>query len=221
MWGSTPVDNYCERLGPGLWAEPLNALTNLAFLVAAWSIWRLASKRGVLTARVWILIFLVATVGIGSALFHTFADTLTLWADIIPILIFQLVFLWLYMRELMEIRRSYAAGALALFLAAALGGEFVPEVLNGSLTYLPALLVLVILGIYHYRCDMVERALMLIAAGVFLLSLTFRTMDSGICAYVPFGTHFLWHVLNATLLYLVSRAYVLNAGPRRTHAAQA
>jgi hypothetical protein len=26
-----PIDAYCERLGPGLWAEPLNALTNLAF----------------------------------------------------------------------------------------------------------------------------------------------------------------------------------------------
>ena len=30
-----PIDAYCERLGPGLWAEPLNAVTNLAFLVAA------------------------------------------------------------------------------------------------------------------------------------------------------------------------------------------
>lgn len=25
------IDIYCERLGPGLWAEPLNALTNAAF----------------------------------------------------------------------------------------------------------------------------------------------------------------------------------------------
>jgi hypothetical protein len=30
-----PIDAYCERLGPGLWAEPLNAVTNLAFIVAA------------------------------------------------------------------------------------------------------------------------------------------------------------------------------------------
>ena len=31
----TPIDNYCERLGPGLWAEPLNAATNGAVLAAA------------------------------------------------------------------------------------------------------------------------------------------------------------------------------------------
>ena len=30
-----PLDGYCERLGPGLWAEPLNFLSNAAFLVAA------------------------------------------------------------------------------------------------------------------------------------------------------------------------------------------
>jgi hypothetical protein len=33
------VDIYCERLGPGLWAEPLNAVTNVAFFVAAWLAW--------------------------------------------------------------------------------------------------------------------------------------------------------------------------------------
>ena len=29
------IDGYCERLDPSFWAEPLNAWTNLAFLLAA------------------------------------------------------------------------------------------------------------------------------------------------------------------------------------------
>ena len=29
------MDNYCERVGPEFWSEPLNAVTNAAFLVAA------------------------------------------------------------------------------------------------------------------------------------------------------------------------------------------
>lgn len=215
MWGGTPVDIYCERLGAGLWAEPLNALTNLAFIAAAWLIWRLASRRDALSVRGLILAVLVATVGVGSGLFHTFANTLTMWLDIIPILVFQLVFLWLYFRDLIGMSSAYAAGALVVFLAAALGGEFFPEVLNGSLVYVPALIVLVILGVYHYRRRMTERGLMLLAAGVFFLSLTFRTMDASICPYVPLGTHFLWHVLNAVLLYIVSRAYLMNARPTR------
>ena len=33
------VDHYCERTDPGIWAEPLNALTNLAFIIAAWLLW--------------------------------------------------------------------------------------------------------------------------------------------------------------------------------------
>ena len=32
---STPIDLYCERTDASLWAEPANALTNTAFLVAA------------------------------------------------------------------------------------------------------------------------------------------------------------------------------------------
>jgi hypothetical protein len=33
---------YCERLGPGLLAEPLNAVTNGSFPIAAWAAMSLA-----------------------------------------------------------------------------------------------------------------------------------------------------------------------------------
>jgi hypothetical protein len=32
---STPIDLYCERTDASFWAEPANALTNAAFLIAA------------------------------------------------------------------------------------------------------------------------------------------------------------------------------------------
>ena len=38
------IDIYCERLEPGLWAEPLNAVTNAAFFIAAFFAWRLLKK---------------------------------------------------------------------------------------------------------------------------------------------------------------------------------
>ena len=31
-----PIDLYCERTTALLWAEPVNALSNLGFLLAAW-----------------------------------------------------------------------------------------------------------------------------------------------------------------------------------------
>ncbi len=42
---------------------------------------------------------------------------------------------------------------------------------------------------------------MLVTAGIFLVSLAFRTVDVASCGSLPLGTHFLWHVLNAVVLY--------------------
>lgn len=38
----TSLDLYCERCSPDFWAEPVNALTNISFLVAAFFGRRLA-----------------------------------------------------------------------------------------------------------------------------------------------------------------------------------
>ena len=46
---------------------------------------------------------------------------------------------------------------------------------------------------------------MLIAAAIFIVSLALRIVDLDICDAFPLGTHFLWHVLNAVLLYLLLR----------------
>jgi len=67
------VDQYCERMGPEFWAEPVNAVTNLAFVLAALVVW----PRAVGLGRV-LAVILVA-IGIGSFLFHTFAQP---WAGV-------------------------------------------------------------------------------------------------------------------------------------------
>jgi hypothetical protein len=82
------MDVYCERVGPGLLAEPLNAVSNVSFLLAAWAAWVLAKRTGALSAGVRVLIALAASVGIGSILWHTYPVMLTLMLDIVPILIF-------------------------------------------------------------------------------------------------------------------------------------
>jgi hypothetical protein len=38
------------------------------------------------------------------------------------------------------------------------------------------------------------------AAGIFAVSLAFRTLDGPLCAAIPVGTHFIWHLLNAIVL---------------------
>ena len=83
------VDGYCERLDPGLWAEPLNAVTNLAFLIAAFAAWRLVRHDGLPLAK--LLVLILTLIGIGSGLFHTFATIWASLADTLPILAFILM----------------------------------------------------------------------------------------------------------------------------------
>src|SRR5512139_1525468 len=93
------IDLYCERLGVGLMAEPANALTNAAFFIAAYLLWRAWRRQNPRSPGLLLLIALVVAIGIGSSLFHTFA---TVWArvlDEVPILLFQLAFMWLYARR--------------------------------------------------------------------------------------------------------------------------
>ncbi len=204
------LDLYCERLGPGLWAEPINTTTNLAFFISAWVTWRMTNQLRALSVGVWLLIGLIGAIGMGSGLFHVFA---THWArvlDAAPILLFQLVYVWLYCRRIVQMRFESAAGLLAAYVVAAYFGRQFPHLLNGSLIYAPAAVVLLALGLYHCGTRRVERFLVLNATGVFFVSITFRTIDISICSHFPIGSHFLWHIFNAVLLYLLMRALLAN-----------
>ncbi|MCX4188600.1 ceramidase domain-containing protein [Methylophaga sp. OBS4] len=201
---------YCERTSPEFWAEPVNALTNLLFFVSAWFSWRRTNSLGTRSLGVWLLLALICAISVGSFLFHTFATNWAQLMDELPILLFQLVYLWLYCREVARFKPFYVVGILLGFFIAALIGRQFPQVLNGSLIYAPAMIVLLVLGIYHMATRRIERYIVLITAGVFIVSLTFRTIDNAICPYFPLGSHFMWHVCNAFILYLLLRALLAN-----------
>ncbi len=203
------IDIYCERLGPGLWAEPVNALTNLAFFISAFFVWRLAKQREMLTTHAWLLILLILGIGVGSSLFHTFATGWARLMDELSILLFQIVYLWLYCRRLIGLRPRISAGLVLAFFLITLATPQFSHLLNGSLGYAPAFVVLTGLGIYHFRHAQTEHSILGWAILVFALSLTLRTLDMALCESVVLGTHFLWHLLNGLLLYLVSRGFLL------------
>jgi hypothetical protein len=47
-----------------------------------------------------------------------------------------------------------------------------------------------------------------LAAAVFVISLAFRTVDRAVCGTFPLGTHFIWHLLNAVVLFVLLRAAI-------------
>jgi hypothetical protein len=50
----------------------------------------------------------------------------------------------------------------------------------------------------------------MLAAIVGVCSLFCRAIDKEICPQFEFGSHFLWHTLNATLLYILLKQIVRN-----------
>lgn len=221
---------YCERLGsPVFWAEPLNALTNAGFLLAAGLSFWLWHQRQPRDQAGLVLIGLIIAIGIGSFLFHTIPNRITVLMDVVPIQGFILLYLGLAIRRFLGAPFWLALAFPLLFLGAAF--LFVeamgPRSLRGSIGYVPALLALFGFGLAMARRSLgvaglrpglwddaarrVARALLL-AGGLFTMSLTLRTLDQPLCSAWPYGLHFLWHLLNATVLGLLALA-ALRAGP--------
>ena len=204
------IDLYCERLGSGLWAEPINALSNISFLLAAGAAWYLAHRLGVLSLAIWLLISLLVAIGVGSSLFHTWATPLAKLLDVTPIALFQIAYLWIYSRQVIKLKSIWAVLLLILLLGSMIFTRQFTQSLNGSIVYAPGLSILGGLGLYHWQQRKRGRLLLLTATGVFLIALFFRTIDLAICPYWAVGTHFLWHLLNGVVLYLSMKALIEN-----------
>jgi hypothetical protein len=207
------VDAYCERTGPEFWAEPVNALTNLAFLVAA-----LAMLGPALRARdagALVLVAILGAIGIGSFLFHTLAVRWAGLADVLPILAFILAYVWLASRRFLGLSRFAALLPLAAFLpvSAAIAWAM-PRLIGpvgGSEGYLGTLAYLAAYAVILLPASPATGGRLLAAALLLALSLTARSLDGALCDRVPLGTHFLWHLLNALLLGRVIAAMLAHA----------
>jgi len=223
------LSEYCERTVSGFWGEPLNALSNGAFLLAAllaYVIWRREASRD---WPAFVLVLVVFTIAIGSFLFHTRPSPATAAADVIPIQCFVVGYLVLALRRFLGANWLVVGLAVAgLFGLSALVGRVGDRAIAGTLAYVPGLVALFSIGIALVvraqlaalgmrRPEAVAEAAraglraayagrwLLAAALVFLVSLTFRMIDRPLCAHWSIGTHFLWHICNALVLFLLLR----------------
>lgn len=205
---SQKVFAYCERgLSPAFWAEPVNATTNAAFLIAALAalalLYREPNHKRTLTRH--LLIALVFIIGVGSFLFHTFATRWAAVADVAPIGIFMLAYLVFALRRFVGANVFWSLVGLALFIGAMMAagrlqcwdGQVgfnldIPEgargrCLNGSVGYLPAWASMLLIGGYltAFASDAYARRrtgpLVLSAGLVFTVSVAFRSLDMALC----------------------------------------
>jgi hypothetical protein len=194
------VNGYCERTDASYWSEPLNAVSNVAFLIAAALCWRITARDP--GAR--LLVVILAAIGVGSYLFHTHAQAWAMLADVLPIQAFILVYIYLATVRFLAappwagLAAAVAFVPLSSLVAAGIRALFGP--LNGSVGYMPVLLLVLAYALALARRAPATARGMAIGAAILALSLTFRTIDEAVCARVPLGTHFLWHLLNGVML---------------------
>jgi hypothetical protein len=281
------IDIYCERVGAAFWAEPVNALTNIAFILAGLAALRAQGRRGAAglgrealaaglmaaglvafvshtIALVWALagngppaalvvpVYLASVgfvgagliamphrfaapapdwavawlagnavvVGIGSFLFHTFATPWAALSDSGPILMFIIGYFAVAMHRFAGLRWRDAGlatlgavvGMVLLSWALREARALLPPdlaVYANSTSYYPACVALLLVGLWLGRARAHPAGPVLVrAAGIFAVSLVFRTMDGPLCGWIPIGTHFLWHLFNALLLWVLISALV-------------
>jgi hypothetical protein len=228
---------YCERgTSVALGGEPINAVSNVAFVLAALMGLQLLEwrPRAEQTADHFLLIGFVALIGIGSFAFHLFATQETELLDVMPIAVFTLVYLGFALNRFLGVPPGWMVllviGFTAIMAAASQvkcwdGGigfpgpevQGVKSCLNGSVFYLPALGALIVVGLLLEERRHPAAPYVLWAAAIFAISLTLRSLDLALCDKVliegqEVGTHAVWHVLTALALFLLLRAS-LEGGP--------
>ncbi|MXQ06478.1 hypothetical protein GQ651_01320 [Alphaproteobacteria bacterium GH1-50] len=192
-------DNYCERTDLTYWSEPLNALTNIAFLVAAVVMWRRTG--GLRDGR--ILSAILFAIGIGSWLFHTHATVWAVTLDVIPIILFSLFYIFLANRDFWGWPVPAAILGAALYIPFSAAANQVFDALpffRISSGYWPLpLIIFFYAGLLATRDRRLGGNLAL-GASILCVSLTFRSVDEMFCETTRIGTHFVWHCLNAVML---------------------
>ena len=130
-----------------------------------------------------------------------------MWFDVVPIALFQILFLWLAGNRMLGLSRLASVALIIGVVGSSFALFPLHKPLNGSLFYLPPLLALLTVGLVWSKRTNCEPYLLVGAACCFAVAVIARSVDM----IVPwhFGSHFLWHVMNGVVVYLALRAWIV------------
>ncbi len=232
---------YCERgTAGGLWAEPVNAASNILFLLVVlagiWMYGKLPAARK--SADHILLIGLVLLTGLGSLSFHLLASQWSELAHMAPLVLFLAVFLAFALGRFLDVPPGWSFVIVSLFVLASGAGltmscgtvdqalqplwsvtagakEGATSCLNGTFGYLPALIVLLVLAVLLRVQRHKAAPSLMLSTLLFLVSMIFHMIDHLYCTELKIaghviGTHFVWHGLNALVLLTLLRASMIH-----------
>lgn len=199
-------DGYCERTDFTYWSEPLNAMTNASFIIAAILMWTRVAH--LFWGRV--LCAVLFAIGVGSYLFHTHATAWAALADVAPIGIFILVYLFVVNRHMVGwplwASMIGVLGFLPFAAGITLALDPVPFFGTSNFYWSVPILLLAYAALYRRQMPHTARGFV-IGAAILSLSITLRSLDMPLCDAFPVGTHIFWHILNGIMLGWMIEVY--------------
>jgi hypothetical protein len=192
---------YCETLSAtsaSFPVEPMNTISNGVIVMFGLAALYLVVKRAPRAVDLYVLCALLIATGIGSGIWHGFRNREALFWEVQSGLffLFALVFFWA--------RRLWSYLGAALFLGLFYAGfAYSREYWNSTIfgfevqrwVAIAPIVILAGIALITQTYMHSKRAAFYssVALSSALVALSFRTMDLTVCAYIPFGTHFLWH----------------------------
>lgn len=184
-------------------AEPINFLSN-AVIILLGLIGLLYAWRHKAGTDVWMLAALLTATGVGSALWHGFRTPLSLAVDVVPGLLFLLLFVYVWARRVWGVYG--ASGYLGAFFAGTLFLSWITQLVMPFRGPPVGVVITAILGAGYliYRTRRVSSKVLTLGVATLIYALIayfFRSIDLYTCAYILIGTHFLWHILLSTAAF--------------------
>ncbi len=212
----TRFPHYCESY-QHLWLnEPLNIISNLSFFVGAYYLYKLARNKKYNKNVSIFLTGIMVILGLGSLAWHSHRTTLTLLSDELPIYIFIIFAFYFLIQSLTKKHTLTVTTLFFTILVYYLLFAYIPvlNLFQGSLHYVFALCIFFVINtlIIHKFGSSYSFTFPL---SILVIALIFRMIDISLCPIFPIGTHFLWHILVATGIYLSSHT-ILHLDQKRT-----
>jgi hypothetical protein len=202
------IDLHCERIQDGWFEEPFNTLSNLTFFVVAYLLYR-NHKNQHTPFLIKFFIAIIIIIGTGSIIFHSSARMWGALSDSIPIAIFAVTYVFAFARHIL--RAWWMAGFLVVgaYIATYFGvrymylGDIRGKMPDGYVSMIPSVYFMAGLTLLLYALKNSSALAFLKITLIAGLAVFFRTIDPMICEDFLIGSHFLWHMLAAAMIYMM------------------
>ncbi len=198
---------YCETpafLGAGFPAEPWNAYSSLVIVFFGLASLVLVIRRAGRAYELYGLCGLLIFNGIGSVLWHGLRERWALAFDVFPALIFLVCTMFLWSLRIYSLWKSVVVIVVlfAILELQRLSGLDLARI--GIWVALAPAVIVVALWLILGTATRSRKAAGFgsLSLAFALAGLGFRTLDRAACAWLPFGSHFLWHMLLSFAAFL-------------------